>query len=231
MMILYLWKFWAASVFSLMCCVLSFRGLVSLRTLDLSRNRLHSAPAEAFSHLSWLISLDLDQNLWNCSCQLLEWAAFLSSFIQQPDKVLFMSELQWKALIARATSSFTRVWSLKLIFSYFFPCFQSLYNGHRMVCVSANNPAVTTVLELTEANCVPFIQNITVQTGTRGSMKPQLYVQDLAITAVICFIGENNNKQNNRYVVFQSTVQLNKTLSEQAKILGDNIYTVYIQYI
>ena len=57
--------------------------------------------------------------------------------------------------------------------------------------MSADNPAVTTVLELTEANCVPSNQNITVQIETRGSVTPQLYARDLAITAVICFIGES----------------------------------------
>ncbi|KAM4552326.1 uncharacterized protein lrrc53 [Odontesthes bonariensis] len=129
----------------------SFHGLVSLKTLDLSRNRLSSAPAEAFSYLSWLTSLNLDLNTWNCTCELLELAAVLSTFIQQPDK--------------------------------------TLYNGRKMVCVSADNPAVTTVLELTEANCVPSNQNITVQIETRGSITPQLYARDLAITAVICFIG------------------------------------------
>lgn len=61
-----------------------------------------------------------------------------------------------------------------------------------MVCVSADNPAVTTVLELTEANCVPSNQNITVQVQARASVTPQLYARDLAITAVICFIGEND---------------------------------------
>ncbi|XP_070701023.1 uncharacterized protein lrrc53 [Pempheris klunzingeri] len=129
----------------------SFSGLVSLQTLDLSRNRLSSAPAEAFSYLSWLTNLNLDLNSWNCSCQLLELAAFLSTFMQQPDK--------------------------------------ALYNGRRMVCVSADNPAVTTVLELTEANCVPSNQNITVRIETRAGVTPQLYARDLAITAVICFMG------------------------------------------
>ncbi|XP_074545679.1 uncharacterized protein lrrc53 [Halichoeres trimaculatus] len=129
----------------------SFDGLVNLHTLDLSRNRLSSAPVEAFSYLSWLTNLNLDLNSWNCSCQLLEMAAFLASFMQQPDK--------------------------------------TLYNGRRMVCVSADNPAVTTVLELTEANCVPSNQNITVYIETRGAVTPQLYARDLAITAVICFIG------------------------------------------
>ncbi|XP_022069381.2 uncharacterized protein lrrc53 [Acanthochromis polyacanthus] len=129
----------------------SFRGLVSLKTLDLSRNRLSSAPVEDFSYLTLLTNLNLDLNSWNCSCQLLDLAAFLSTFMQQPDK--------------------------------------TLYNGRRMVCVSADNPAVSTVLELTDANCVPSNQNITVQVETRGSVTPQLYARDLAITAVICFIG------------------------------------------
>lgn len=86
-------------------------------------------------------------------------------------------------------------------------CFQTLYNGRRMVCVSADNPAVTTVLELTEANCVPSNQNITVQIETRGSVTPQQYARDLAITAVICFIGENDTQQNeNLHEAFHSIV-------------------------
>lgn len=62
--------------------------------------------------------------------------------------------------------------------------------------MSADNPAVTTVLELTDANCVPSNQNITVRIETRGSVKPQLYARDLAITAVICFSGEDVLKPN-----------------------------------
>ncbi|XP_049603155.1 uncharacterized protein lrrc53 [Syngnathus scovelli] len=58
-----------------------------------------------------------------------------------------------------------------------------------MVCVSVDNPAVTTVLELTDANCVPSNQNITVQIETRDSVTPQVYARDLAITAVLCFVG------------------------------------------
>lgn len=72
----------------------SFRGLVSLQTLDLSRNRLGSAPAEAFSYLSWLSNLNLDLNSWNCSCQLVQLAAFLSTYIQHPDKVQKKPDLQ-----------------------------------------------------------------------------------------------------------------------------------------
>ncbi|XP_077393018.1 uncharacterized protein lrrc53 [Festucalex cinctus] len=64
----------------------SFHGLVHLRNLDMSRNRLSSAPSQSFSYLSWLTNLNLELNSWNCSCQLLDLAAFLSAFIQQPDK-------------------------------------------------------------------------------------------------------------------------------------------------
>lgn len=64
--------------------------------------------------------------------------------------------------------------------------------------MSADNPAVTTVLELTEANCVPSNRNITVQVETRSSVTPQLYARDLAIAAVVCFIGENGTQQNER---------------------------------
>lgn len=96
---------------------LSFRGLVSLQTLDLSRNRLRSAPAEAFSYLSWLTSLDLDLNSWNCSCQLLELAAFLSAFIQQPDKVSHRKHKKhvgcaWEQLKAGVPESNHPEWSL-----------------------------------------------------------------------------------------------------------------------
>lgn len=62
--------------------------------------------------------------------------------------------------------------------------------------MSADNPAVTTVLELTEANCVPSNQNITVQIESMGSVTPRIYARDLAITAVICFIGENKTQHN-----------------------------------
>ncbi|CAB1326023.1 unnamed protein product, partial [Coregonus sp. 'balchen'] len=99
--------------------------------MDLSRNQLRKALPEAFSYLSWLTSLNLELNRWNCTCELRELASFLTSYMEAPDKVLF--------------------------------------NGRRMVCVSADNPAVKTVLELTEANCVPPNQNITVQVEAKNS--------------------------------------------------------------
>ncbi|XP_034039691.1 uncharacterized protein lrrc53 isoform X2 [Thalassophryne amazonica] len=128
-----------------------FHGLTGLQTLDLSRNRLCSTSAETFSYLRFLTNLNLDLNSWNCSCQLLGLAGFLSSFIQQPDKIL--------------------------------------YDGHQMVCVSPDNPAVTTVLELTGANCVPFNQKSSIQTKAVRSVMPQLHARDVAIAAVVSLAG------------------------------------------
>lgn len=65
-----------------------------------------------------------------------------------------------------------------------------------MVCVSADNPAVSTVLELSEANCIPSNQNITVQIQAAGSVTPLVYARDLALTAVICFIGESQTQRS-----------------------------------
>eukprot|EP00063_Salmo_salar_P020572 XP_013995407.1 PREDICTED: leucine-rich repeat-containing protein 53 [Salmo salar] len=127
----------------------SFRGLPGLRSLDLSRNQLRNALPEAFSYLSWLTSLNLELNRWNCTCELRELASFLTSYMEAPDKVLF--------------------------------------NGRRMVCVSADNPAVKMVLELTEANCVPPNLNITVQVEAKNSVTPQRYTRDLALAAAFCF--------------------------------------------
>ncbi|KAL6104784.1 lrrc53 [Pungitius sinensis] len=45
------------------------------------------------------------------------------------------------------------------------------------------------VLELTQANCVPSNQNITVRIEAGGSVTLQRYAQDVAITAVVCFTG------------------------------------------
>uniref|UniRef100_A0A8C7MQB8 LRRCT domain-containing protein n=1 Tax=Oncorhynchus kisutch TaxID=8019 RepID=A0A8C7MQB8_ONCKI len=130
----------------------SFRGLPGLRSLDLSRNQLRNTLPEAFSYLSWLTSLNLELNRWNCTCELRELASFLTSYMEAPDKVLF--------------------------------------NGRRMVCVSADNPAVKMVLELTEANCVPPNQNITVQVEAKNSVSPQRYTRDLALAAAFCFAGQ-----------------------------------------
>ncbi|XP_028831683.1 quinone oxidoreductase isoform X1 [Denticeps clupeoides] len=128
----------------------SFRNLPQLRRLDLSRNKLQNAP-DAFSYLSWLSTLNLDMNQWNCTCELRELASFLSSYVQAPNK--------------------------------------ALYNGQRMICSNADNPAVKAVLELTEANCVPPNQNITVQVVAKSAITPQRYTRDVALAAVLFFAG------------------------------------------
>lgn len=70
-----------------------------------------------------------------------------------------------------------------------------------MVCASTDNPAVSTVLELSEANCVPSNQNITVQIKAMGSVTPLVYARDLALTAVICFTGENQTQHQKHVLV------------------------------
>ncbi|CAB1317644.1 unnamed protein product, partial [Coregonus sp. 'balchen'] len=151
----------------------SFRGLLGLRSLDLSRNQLRSAPTEAFSYLSWMSSLNLELNRWDCTCELRELASFLTSYMEAPDKVLF--------------------------------------NGRRMVCVSSDNPAVKTVLELTEANCVPPNQNITVQVEAKNSISSQRYTRDLALAAAFCFAGGVGLTLAVVYIVYRK-LGMNKSL-------------------
>ncbi|XP_035277521.1 leucine-rich repeat-containing protein 53 [Anguilla anguilla] len=129
----------------------SFRALPRLRRLDLSRNSLRTAP-DAFSYLSWLSALNLDHNRWNCTCELQELSAFLSSYMQAPDKVL--------------------------------------YNGRQLVCLSAANPAVHTVLQLTEANCVPPNENITVVIAAKGGISARQYARDVSLAALFFFAGK-----------------------------------------
>ncbi len=78
----------------------SFKGLPCLRRLDLSRNHLRSAP-DAFSYLSWLSVLNLDLNLWSCTCELRELASFLNRYIQAPEKVLY----NWKRMVCVKTDN------------------------------------------------------------------------------------------------------------------------------
>ncbi|KAL0965934.1 hypothetical protein UPYG_G00288160 [Umbra pygmaea] len=128
-----------------------FRGLMGLRSLDLSKNQLQSAPPEAFLYLTWLSNLNLELNMWNCTCELKDLASFLTSYMETPDKVLF--------------------------------------NRQRMTCVSVDNPAVTTVLELTETNCVSPNKNITVIVQAKNSISTQRYARDLALASVFFFSG------------------------------------------
>uniref|UniRef100_A0A673FMB7 Uncharacterized protein n=1 Tax=Sinocyclocheilus rhinocerous TaxID=307959 RepID=A0A673FMB7_9TELE len=71
----------------------SFRGLPRLRRLDLSRNHLRSAP-DAFSYLSWLSVLNLDLNLWSCTCELRELASFLKIIHMAPVHQLVSCEMK-----------------------------------------------------------------------------------------------------------------------------------------
>ncbi|KAJ8357553.1 hypothetical protein SKAU_G00203470 [Synaphobranchus kaupii] len=151
----------------------SFRALPRLRRLDLSRNSLRTAP-DAFSYLSWLSALNLDHNQWNCTCELQELSAFLSSYMEAPDKVL--------------------------------------YNGRQLVCLSAANPAVQTVLQLTEANCVPPNKNITVVIAAKGSISAHRYARDVALAATFFFAAGVGLTVGVLYI-FYTKLELNKAWS------------------
>jgi len=77
-----------------------------------------------------------------------------------------------------------------------------------MVCV-------TTVLELTEANCVPSNQNITLRIEARGGVPPQRYARDLTVAAVICFIGENETQTMEKWLDVFSCAMMSLTSSTE----------------
>ncbi|XP_062835388.1 leucine-rich repeat-containing protein 53-like [Anolis carolinensis] len=65
----------------------TFHGLSQLMEIDLSRNRLAVIP-DAFSPLSELNLLNLDQNWWNCTCQLYDLASFLRKYTNSSSRTL-----------------------------------------------------------------------------------------------------------------------------------------------
>lgn len=58
----------------------AFQGLIQLVEMDLSRNRL-TLISDTFSLLVQLRLLSLDQNQWNCTCQLYDLASFLRKYV------------------------------------------------------------------------------------------------------------------------------------------------------
>uniref|UniRef100_A0A8D0GSE3 LRRCT domain-containing protein n=1 Tax=Sphenodon punctatus TaxID=8508 RepID=A0A8D0GSE3_SPHPU len=64
-----------------------FQGLPELEEMDLSRNRLTVIP-DAFSPLTQLNLLSLDQNPWDCSCKLGDLAFFLRNYVNSSARML-----------------------------------------------------------------------------------------------------------------------------------------------
>ncbi|XP_069491510.1 leucine-rich repeat-containing protein 53 [Ambystoma mexicanum] len=124
----------------------TFLGLPQLQELDLARNNLKHI-SDAFFPLARLAVLNLDQNQWNCSCELQELSAFLRNFISS-EKVL--------------------------------------KNAKSMGCWNSQNPKVHNVLELSETNCLPATQTLTIIVKERSKND---YLRDLILVAVFCFAG------------------------------------------
>ncbi|XP_037387122.1 uncharacterized protein lrrc53 [Pygocentrus nattereri] len=148
--------------------------LRNLEILDLSDNLIAYLGRNSFRNLPRLRSLDLSRNrLQNA-----------------PDAFSYLS---WLSMLNLDLNRWNCTCELRELASFLNSYVQSpdkvLYNGQRMACVSSDNPAVQTVLELTEANCVPANSNITVTVTAKSSITPQRYVRDVAITAICFFLG------------------------------------------
>uniref|UniRef100_K7FHR1 LRRCT domain-containing protein n=1 Tax=Pelodiscus sinensis TaxID=13735 RepID=K7FHR1_PELSI len=65
----------------------AFQHLPQLKEMDLSRNRLALIP-DTFSPLTQLILLSLDQNQWNCTCELCDLAFFLRNYVNSSNRLL-----------------------------------------------------------------------------------------------------------------------------------------------
>lgn len=149
--------------------------LRNLETLDLSDNLIMYLDQNSFRGLPRLRNLDLSRNYLQNSQDAFSYLSLLSMLNLDFNRWSCNCEL-------RELASFLN--------SYIQTPDKVLYNGQRMVCVNTDNPAVQTVLELTEANCVPPNQNITVKVVAKCNISPQQYVQNVAIAIVFSFLGE-----------------------------------------
>ncbi|XP_065132018.1 uncharacterized protein lrrc53 [Paramisgurnus dabryanus] len=159
---------------SLNSSIFTHSDLRNLETLDLSDNLITYLDRNTFQRLPRLRSLDLSRN----------------NLRNSPDAFSYLS---WLSVLNLDLNRWSCTCELKELASFLNSYIQGpdkvLYNGQRMVCVNTDNPAVQTVLELTEANCVPPNKNITVEVLAKRNVTPQQYVQSVAIAIVFSFLG------------------------------------------
>ncbi|XP_049334969.1 uncharacterized protein lrrc53 [Astyanax mexicanus] len=148
--------------------------LRNLEILDLSDNLVAYLGRNSFRSLPRLRSLDLSRN----------------KLQNAPDA---FSYLTWLSMLNLDYNRWNCTCQLRELASFLSSYVQSpdrvLYNGQRLACTSSDNPAVQTVLELTDANCVAANSNITVTAVAKGSITPRRYVRDIAVTAACSFLG------------------------------------------
>uniref|UniRef100_A0A8C4S3Z9 LRRCT domain-containing protein n=1 Tax=Erpetoichthys calabaricus TaxID=27687 RepID=A0A8C4S3Z9_ERPCA len=157
-------------------------NLQNLKNLDLSNNLIRFIGKDAFVGLRQLNHLDLSRNSLSAmpdAFSYLSWLSFLSLDMNHWNCTCELKEL----------SEFLR--------SYVKNPNKILYNGKQLICENVKNPAVQTILQLTDANCVAANQNITIiiQRKTHEN-----YVRDIILVAAFCFAGilsiEKNYKKS-----------------------------------
>ncbi|XP_050987851.1 uncharacterized protein lrrc53 isoform X2 [Labeo rohita] len=148
--------------------------LRNLETLDLSNNLIGYLGHDSFRGLPHLRRLDLSRNHLRSAPNAFSYLSWLSVLNLDLNHWSCTCELKELALFLR---SFIQVPE------------KVLYNGHRMVCVNADNATVQAVLELTDANCVPPNRNITVEVVAKSNNTFQQYIRNVAIAIVFSFLG------------------------------------------
>ncbi|KAJ8406303.1 hypothetical protein AAFF_G00305340 [Aldrovandia affinis] len=150
-------------------------NLRSLESLDLSDNLIEHLDRDSFQALPQLRRLDLSRNSLHTAPDAFSYLSWLSA--------LNLDYNQWNCTCElQELSSF--------LSSYMQAPDKVLYNGRQLVCLSAANPAVQTVLQLTEANCVPPNRNITVLIKAKGSVSAQRCARDVSLAAFFFFAGK-----------------------------------------
>ncbi|XP_056328859.1 uncharacterized protein lrrc53 [Danio aesculapii] len=148
--------------------------LRNLEILDLSDNLIMNLGRESFSRLPSLRRLDLSRN----------------NLSSAPDAFSYLSWLSTLNLDLNRWSCSCELRELASFLNSFIQAPENvLYNGQKMACVNADNPSVQTVLELTDANCVPPNSNITVEVVAKRSNTSQQYIRNVAIAIVFSFLG------------------------------------------
>ncbi|XP_027014067.2 uncharacterized protein lrrc53 [Tachysurus fulvidraco] len=151
-------------------------NLRSLETLDLSDNLISYVGRDTFRNLPRLSSLDLSRNrLQNV-----------------PDAFSYLSRLSMLNLDLNRWNCSCELKELsQFLNSYIQSPLKVLCNGKKMACANSDNPdVVQTVLELTEANCMPADRTITAGVNAKSSITSQRYIRDVAIAVVFsCLSG------------------------------------------
>ncbi|KAL4608259.1 leucine-rich repeat-containing protein 53-like, partial [Arapaima gigas] len=178
-------------------------NLENLETLDLSDNLIESLSKGSFYGLPRLRNLDLSRN----------------SLRSAPDAFSYLSWLSALNLDLNEWNCTCELWELSsFLSSYIQAPDKVLYNGRQMVCLSTANPAVQTVLQLTEANCVPPNQNITVLVKAGNSISMNHYARDISLAAFFFFFGKPWRDWNCDEV----EEEIQNQASPQCSFTGDN---------